>query len=220
MALSARAQAEHGCFYLALAGGSTPQALYRLLASDEYREQVDWSRVEVFFGDERYVGPDHPDSNYRMARETMLAHLPIPPGQIHPLDTQQEVRHAAAAYARLLQQRLPQNEQGPVFDLVLLGMGDDGHTASLFPRTCILHDERLAAAVYVEKFKAWRLSLTYRTLNNAGQVWLLVAGANKAAVIGELQAGRGEGYPVAALRPQGELNWFVDRAALGGGAAP
>lgn len=215
VALATAAQAQHGAFYVALAGGTTPRALYELLASDDYRDRINWSKVVFYFGDERYVPYEHAESNYRMAREALLQQVPVPPSNIHPLDTTLEVRKAAAAYSQSLHQLLPLLDGLPVFDLILLGMGDDGHTASLFPRSCILHDERLCAAVYVEKFKAWRLSLTYKVINNAAQVWILVAGAAKAPVLQGLRAGMGQSYPVAQVQPRGELHWFVDQAAYG-----
>jgi 6-phosphogluconolactonase len=210
--LAAHYIASQGCFNVALAGGSTPRHLYGYLASAEFSPHIDWSRLHFYFGDERSVGHDHPDSNYRMAREALFEHVPVPPDHIHPFETQLEVRKAAAAYARLLFQSIPRSEGLPRFDLILLGMGPDGHTASLFPGTCILHDERLAAAVYVEKLHTWRLSLTYPVINNADHVWLLVAGENKSAVLGALDGPDSGRYPVSGVQPRGELRWFLDTA--------
>lgn len=202
-----------GRFNVALAGGGTPACLYRLLTEPRYREALDWSRVEFYFGDERAVPHSHSDSNYRMARETLLDHLPIGAKQVHPFDTSLDVRKAAAEYARLLHRTLPAEQGLPRFDLILLGMGADGHTASLFPNTCILHDERLAAAVYVAKLKSWRLSLTLPVINNADHVILLVSGENKAPVLHELNTDPHCPYPVNRVKPRGELLWLLDKAA-------
>lgn len=206
---------QHGRFNVALAGGSTPQRMYEYLASDEFSQIIDWSRVFFYFGDERNVPHDHQDSNYHMACQAMLNHIPVPPHNLHPFDTQLEVRKSAASYARLLCNSLPHENGLPRLDLVLLGMGDDGHTASLFPRTCILHDDRIAAAVYVEKLRSWRLSLTYAAINNADQVWLLVAGEAKSRVIEALQGNDASSFPVNGVQPRGELTWYLDRTAAG-----
>lgn len=204
---------KRGYFNMALAGGGTPKRLYEYLATEEFRDKVDWSRVGIYFGDERNVPQDDPDSNYRMAHLAFLDKLAIPKDNIHPFDTRLEVRRAAAAYARLLALGLPKTDSLPRFDLVLLGMGEDGHTASLFPTTCILHDDRLAASVYVEKLRSWRLSLTYPVINNAEHVWLLVAGKNKAKVLSRLQQPDAGQFPVNGVRPRGELSWYLDEAS-------
>jgi len=216
--LAHAAQAERGAFHVALAGGSTPQMLYRLLAS-EYREQIDWSHAHVYFGDERCVAPDHPDSNYGMTREALLRHVAIPPGQIHRIEAEDPDPSAAARrYADLLHRRLPRPRVHGTgqFDLVLLGLGPDGHIASLFPDTVILDEPRAwVAAVHVDKLRAWRISLTYPVINAARHIALLVAGDNKAAIIRDVigkpvAAAR---YPAGRLRPAGELEWFIDHAA-------
>jgi len=204
---------QHGRFNIALAGGSTPRRMYEYLATDEFTDRIDWSRVFFYFGDERSVAHDHPDSNYRMACIALLDHVAVPPYNIHPFDTQLEVRKSASSYARLLLNTLPRHEGLPRFDLILLGMGPDGHTASLFPGTCILHDERLAAAVYVEKLHTWRLSLTYPVINNADHVWLLVAGEGKSEVLQQLGGANAARFPVHGVQPHGELKWYLDNAA-------
>lgn len=213
MELADRYIEKQGRFNVALAGGSTPRRMYEYLATDEFTDRIDWSRVFFYFGDERSVPHDHPDSNYRMARLALFDRVTIPPSNIHPFDTELEVRKSAASYARLLLNTLPREEGLPCFDLILLGMGPDGHTASLFPATCILHDERLAAAVYVEKLHSWRLSLTYPVINNAAHVWLLVAGEGKSGILKELASGKGADYPVNGVQPRGELKWYLDRDA-------
>ncbi len=202
-----------GAFHVALAGGSTPRGLYQLLASVPYASQVDWNGVYIYFGDERYVPMDHSDSNYRMARVALLDRVPIPPGQIFRIPTELPNPEAAAAnYAQTLRSHLPQGSQ---FDLILLGVGADGHTASLFPGTSILSvRDRLVAAVYVEKLSAWRISMTYPTIDQARQILFLVSGADKAPIMASiLAAPAGKALPVQSLRACGEVNWFLDKAA-------
>lgn len=217
-ALAQAACAARGAFHLVLAGGTTPRRLYQTLAAAEFRDTIDWPRVHVYFGDERAVPPTHPDSNYGMAKAALLDHVPIPPRQIHRIDVAvSSVRQDAAHYAETLLRHAPRDAQGvPQFDLVLLGMGPDGHTASLFPYSCILHDlERWVAAVYVDKFKAWRVSLTFPVLNHARHLLFLVAGADKAAMVRRVHAGATSGpmLPVQRIDAQGVVEWLLDRAA-------
>jgi len=214
--LAREAIAARGVFHLALAGGSTPKTLYRLLAQPRHAARIEWSRVHVWFGDERCVPYDHPDSNYRMAREALLDRVPLPPAQIHPMPTAlSRLRLGATEYARLLRMLLPRDPAGhPVFDLVLLGMGPDGHTASLFPGTCGLHErERLVAAAYVDKLHAWRITLTLPAINAARHVMFLIAGAEKAAPLAHAMAGAVPPLPVQRVAPSGELEWWLDTAA-------
>lgn len=218
VALGGEAVAARGCFRLALAGGSTPRILYRRLAEPEPGANLDWRRVEVFFSDERDVPPDHPDSNYRMARETLLDHVPIPPAQVHPMRTATcSLRRDSARYGAALRRLLPSAGGGwPRFDLALLGLGTDGHTASLFPGTCVLHERTLSvAAVYVPQLQQWRMSLTLPVLEHARHLWFLVSGAAKAETLAAAlaQAGRGTRLPVQLLQPRGHVEWFCDRAA-------
>jgi 6-phosphogluconolactonase len=153
---------------VALAGGSTPRAAYALLATEEFAARVDWSRVHVLWGDERCVPPDDPDSNYRMAREALLDKIPIPTENVHRIRGELPPDEAAAAYQAELEAVLG---AGGRFDLVLLGMGVDGHTASLFPGTAALHEgERWVVAAFVDKLSAWRVTLTPVVLNAAAQV--------------------------------------------------
>jgi 6-phosphogluconolactonase len=202
-----------GAFHVALAGGSTPRGLYQLLASEPYVSQVDWRRVYIYFGDERYVPMDHPESNYRMARETLLDLVPIPPKQILRIRTDlSDPQLAAANYAQVLQASLP--EEG-CLDLILLGVGSDGHTASLFPETPILTVyDRLVAAVYVEKLSAWRISMTYPAIEMARRILFLVTGVDKAPVVARiLTEPHGKDFPVQRLRARGEVNWYLDADA-------
>lgn len=202
-----------GAFHIALAGGSTPKGLYQLLAAEPYASQVDWRRVHVYFGDERYVPRDHPDSNYRMAREALLDSIAIPPEQVLRIQTEfPEPELAAADYAQVLQSHLPEGEK---FDLILLGLGTDGHTASLFPETPILAvRDRLVAAVYVKKLKAWRISMTYPAVEKARQVLFLVIGVDKAAVVARvLSPSADKTLPAQHLQAEGEVNWYLDAEA-------
>ena len=208
--------AERGAFHLVLAGGGTPRKLYEALARPERRDRLDWSRVHIYFGDERCVPPDHPDSNYRMARIALLDQVPIPARQVHPILTAMEtVRGDAAAYARVLAGKAPPGPTGlPRFDLVLLGLGEDGHTASLFPRTCILGErERPVAAVYVPHLKSWRVSLTLPVLRQARALWVLATGTAKADILGRIWREPDAGLPVQALADLDGLEWHLDEAA-------
>lgn len=213
------ARKQRGGFHVALAGGSTPRMLYELMASADFRDSTDWRATHIYFGDERCVPPDHHDSNYRMARETLLRHVDIPAGQVHRIEAERTDREAAARdYAQTLEHRLPTSgDRGPpCFDLVLLGLGADGHIASLFPGTDALDErERLVVPVRIESTGAWRISLTFPVINAARSVAIMVAGEAKAAIVGDvLNNPRDEPrYPVERLTPGGRLAWFVDRAA-------
>ncbi len=231
---ASEAQSARGRFTVALSGGSTPQHLYQLLAGPPYRSQVDWKRVEVFWGDERCVPPDHRDSNYRMARESMLDRLPIPAGQIHRIEAERSDRAAAARdYQATLARVFGIDLQGgggggqspphappcepPSLDLVLLGMGPDGHTASLFPGTTALNETQQWVVVNsVPKFASDRITLTVPILNRAREVVFLVAGTDKAARLAEVLEGPHDPtrLPSQLIQPtSGKLIWLVDRAA-------
>ena len=206
-----------GRFMWALAGGETPRATYARLALPPFRERVDWRRVWVFFGDERAVPPDHPDSNYRMAHETLLGKVPIPAAQVLRIRGEAEdLEVAAAEYAGALVTAFgTRRGELPRFDLVLLGMGVDGHTASLFPGSPVVREVfRAVAAVHVGAASIpQRLTLTLPVFNAAARVVFLVAGAEKAkavkAVLGERAT-----LPAAMVQPDhGELVWLLDRAA-------
>ncbi|MDT4955710.1 MAG: 6-phosphogluconolactonase [Acidobacteriota bacterium] len=205
-----------GRFSVALAGGSTPKRAYELLASDEYKDQLDWSKVHIFFGDERLVPPDDAESNYRMVNEAMLSHLPLLPENIHRMQGVGD----AVANARLYEDELRtyfNDAEWPGFDLVLLGMGDDGHTASLFPSSPALAEQQAwVAANWVEKFNAFRITLTAPAINHAAHVIFLVTGENKAQRLAEvLSGGRDAGrLPSQLINPlNGSLEWLVDKSA-------
>ena len=195
---ASEAIAEQGRFSVALAGGATPEALYQTLATVELVPRVNWEKVHVFWGDERCVAPNHEDSNYRMAFNVMLRHLPIPVKQIYRLEGELEPKDAAKAYEGRLKQFFQQKP--PRFDLVLLGMGTDGHTASLFAGSkAINENKRWVIANYVRQFSAWRLTMTARLINQAANVTFLVSGDSKAEMLRRVLAGRFAG----ALDPAG-----------------
>jgi 6-phosphogluconolactonase len=201
--------ADHAVVRVALAGGSTPTAMYRLLATPTYRERIDWPRVEIYFGDERCVPPDHADSNYRMARAALLDHVPLAAHHVHRIPGERHPTEAAVAYEQILRRV----GERPRLDLVLLGMGADGHTASLFPGTPVL-DERqaLAAAVYVDKLDSWRVTLTAPLLSAAAHVLITVVGAEKADALALALAGPSGAVPIQLVRAV-EQRWLVDKAA-------
>jgi 6-phosphogluconolactonase len=226
LTLAGAAIAARGRFAVAFSGGSTPRATYALLATPELAAQVDWSCVHVFWGDERCVPPDHPDSNYRMAREALLDHVPIPAQNVHRIRGEVEPEEAAAEYERTLrtffspvpeERRAEPEQSAPHFDLVLLGMGGDGHAASLFPGSAALHERmRWVVAYYVDKLQAWRVTLTPVAINAAAQVTFIVSGVGKAKRLQQVLVGpyQPDVLPAQIVRPDGgRLLWLVDAAA-------
>ena len=215
--LSADGIAARGRFTVALSGGSTPAALYRLLASSPLAHDIDWSRWHVFWGDERCVPPGHPDSNYGMARRTLLDHVPIPPSQVHRMVGEDPAQQAAADYAAALADALAPDGR---LDLALLGIGDDGHTASLFPGTAALNEtERPVVANWVPHLDTHRITLTLSTLNRARQVAVLATGADKAdAARRALDPRPGDATPpIALVDPvDGPARWHVTQDAAAG----
>lgn len=215
VALAAEANAARGQFSVALSGGSTPRATYELLATALFADRVDWPRVHVFWGDERAVPPHHPASNYRLARETLFDHVPIPAGNVHRVLSEGEPTRAAAAYESELRSFFRRHPLGPQphFDLVMLGMGEDGHTASLFPGTAALSEEtRWVVAHFVNQVSAWRITLVPAVLNAARQVTFLVRGRSKAAALARVLAG--DPLPAGLVRPDlGRVTWLVDHDA-------
>jgi 6-phosphogluconolactonase len=205
-------------FLLCLAGGSTPKPLYELLATPPFATRIDWPRVHVFWGDERCVPPDHPESNYRMAREALLDHVQLPGTNVHRIRGEDEPSKAAAAYEELLATFFGSREILPQasFDLVLLGMGADGHTASLFPGSAAAREtRRWVVAIPGPQPGHWRVSLTPVLLNTAEDVTFLVSGANKADRLKDVLEDRGPDLlPAQLIRPtHGALLWVVDTAA-------
>ena len=210
-----------GTFSVALAGGSTPKALFELLAKGEPTTPAwpfDWNRVNIFFGDERCVPPDHPDSNYKLAFDTLLSKVPIPPSNVHRMKGEIDPNDAAKEYGQTLKHLY--GDAG--LDLVLLGMGDDGHTASLFPGTPALDEaHHRVVAQYVEKSttgKSWRITMTAPFINKATEVAILIAGAGKAARVAEVLKGPADPHrlPIQMIQPSGQLIWILDEAAATG----
>lgn len=207
---------QNGRFTVALTGGSSPVQLYELLAQQPYLEQVPWNKTFVFWGDERWVPLTDDRSNARMAMETFLNQVPVPAVQIYPMwEDGKEPEEFANKYERLLKEHF--NEQAPRFDLILLGMGDDGHTASLFPGTEVLHEEsRLVQAYYLEPQSMYRITLTAPLINQAKAICFLTFGSNKAPALHEVLEGERnpEKYPAQLIQPKnGEVIWFVDESA-------
>jgi 6-phosphogluconolactonase len=211
--------ADTGRFNVALSGGSTPKAMFSILADAPCADSLPWGAIHFFWGDERCVPPDDAASNYRMARESLFDKVPIPPENIHRIPADDaEPERAAARYAETLTNffNLAPN-QVPCFDLIFLGMGADGHTASLFPGTAALgvHD-RIVVANYVEKFQSHRITFTAHTINSARHILFLVAGADKAPALRQVLDGPREStqYPSQLIEAtNGDLRWLLDEAA-------
>lgn len=212
---------EHGRFTIALSGGSTPKSLYNLLATNA-RTSLPWDRIFFFWGDERHVPPKDPDSNYRMADEAMLSKVPVPAANVFRMPAENpDAAAAAEAYEQTLRKFFQLSAgEFPRLDLILLGMGPDGHTASLFPGTAGLQEKsRLVIANWVEKLKTHRLSFTLPVLNAARCIAFLVSGTDKAPALRAVLEENvpGEQYPSKLVQPKdGELIWFLDRAAASG----
>nr|WP_294900018.1 6-phosphogluconolactonase [uncultured Pedobacter sp.] len=201
-------------FSVALSGGSSPKKLYELLAS-KYGNDIDWKKVYFFFGDERYVAHDHPDSNYLMAKNAMLDTLNISDHQVFKVDTALDPASAALDYQRCVCGFF---NNVPVFDLILLGLGDDAHTASIFPGTDLVWvDEEQVKEVYLKDKGVYRISFTASLINDAKQIAFLTFGANKADAIKAVLEGEHDvaKYPAQLIKPtKGKLDWFVDEAAV------
>jgi 6-phosphogluconolactonase len=210
--------AKDGNFNVALSGGSTPQELYRLLATPEFRAQVDWPRVHLFWGDERAVPPDRSESNYGMVRRELLLRVPIPGSNVHRMEAEDpHIGRAAQNYEAVLRRFLPVDDRGlPRFHLVFLGVGPDGHTASLFPGSKLLREtSRWVSTPMVAKLGSRRMTLTLPVLEAARRVVFLVAGAEKASILREVLCGHPDPpLPAQMVKPrEGERLFFVDQAA-------
>jgi 6-phosphogluconolactonase len=195
-------------FAVLLSGGSTPRATYQMLAAPPYRDRIDWPNLQVYFGDERCVPPDHPDSNFRMAQEALLGKVAIAAEQVHRIRGEISPMEAADEYARELRHL----GATPQFDLILLGMGPDGHTASLFPGTAALSATAPVTAVYVPKLDAWRVTLTAPVLSAGKEVVVAAAGAEKADALQLALEGPRGSVPIQLVEPH-SLRFLVDRAA-------
>jgi 6-phosphogluconolactonase len=204
--------------YAALSGGSTPRLLFQTLASEPFAGLIPWGSIHFFWGDERNVPPGHPESNYSMARELLLSRVPVPPANVHRIPTGDGTAiEAADLYQRTLREILPSANGLPRFDYVLLGLGANGHTASLFPHRPTLHEQqRLVVADHVEEVNSWRVTLTAPVLNNAAQITFLVTGEGKAAVVAQVIEGPRDSAaaPAQLIAPaNGALAWILDSAA-------
>lgn len=223
-AIAREAIERQGRFAVALSGGNTPRTIHSILAAEPFASQLDWSKVYIFFGDERCVPPDHADSNYGMARDTLLSKVPIPAENVHRMRGEDNPEKAAEAYSTelksffgLAQAGGPSPENYPRFDLIFLGMGPDGHTASLFPGTAALQERsKPVAANYVPKLGMNRLTLTAPAINRAANIIFLVAGADKAPALHQVLEGEYQPqiYPSQLIRPShGKLVLLLDQAA-------
>jgi len=208
---------ERNEFTIALAGGATPKRFFQMLAKPPYSTSIPWGKVHIFFGDERSVSPDHPDSNYNMANKYLFKHINIDPLRIHRIQSELDHEDAAKNYHVVLGGFLPVNQNNqPIFDLILLGLGDDGHVASLFPGTDILNEKtKRAAAVWVESKKTWRISITLPVINSARNIWLMVTGESKHNIIDRVfnYPSETDPLPVELIKPNGNLTWYLDEAA-------
>ncbi|MDX2159807.1 MAG: 6-phosphogluconolactonase [bacterium] len=214
-----RAITTRGRFTMALCGGSTPKPIYEMLASRDYAEAFNWTYAHVFWGDERCVPPTHPDSNYRMARELLLNRVKVPLSNLHRMEGENNPVKASEAYEADLRDFFTKRMGIPKarFDLVLLGMGGDGHTASLFPGlSAVTETEKWVMAQYVEKLDSWRLTLTPAAINAASHVFFLVTGAEKNATLRRVLTEPADppALPAQAIQPvSGKLRWYLDEPA-------
>jgi 6-phosphogluconolactonase len=218
--MTTAALASKGPFRVSLSGGSTPKTLYGLLASDEFRGRFPWPRVFWYWGDERFVPYDHPESNYRMTREAMLSKAPVPPGNVHPVPADGTPDDAAQRYERMLQEAYGAtafDPARPLFDVTLLGLGPDGHTASLLPGEPVLEERKRWVVAVSHGRPEIRITMTYPAIESSRRVAFLVAGKEKAPILRTIRAGNSQ-VPAARVRPQGELIWFADKDAAGEGA--
>lgn len=206
--------ATRGRFDFAVAGGSSPKRLYELLTNDHYRSKVDWKKAYFFLGDERNVGLDHPDSNYRMVKQTLFDPLQIPSDHVFPVDTLLAPAEAAAKYEAQIRKHFQGNECR--FDLILLGLGSNSHTASLFPHTEVLHEKSaLVSGLFIPEVNMFRITFTAPLINQARHVAFLVYGASKAEAVAQIIQGERniESHPAQLIQPVGELEWFIDEGA-------
>ncbi len=204
---------DHGAFFVALSGGSTPKAIFELLTAAPFNQMVDWSKVHLFWSDERAVGPENTDSNFHMAMHAGLGKMPIPKDQIHRMQAEKDIEENALAY----EQKIKEILKGRPFDLVMLGMGEDGHTASLFPHTEGLKAKnRLVIANYIPEKKTWRMTFTFECINQAENIAIYVLGASKKSTLAEvlLSPDQFDHFPIQKIgTPSHHALWIVDVAA-------
>ena len=210
--ISNAAIARKGNFSLVLSGGATPQYLYKIMASDEWLRQICWEKTHIFFGDERCVAKDHQDSNYRMASQSLLQYLPTPPQQIHRICGENDPLSEASRYDKLIQSTLAElSPAKPDFDLVLLGLGSDGHTASLFPGDNVIHSPNLVTPVDAPVSMnpaVKRISLTLAGIRQSSHIIFLLHGEKKKKIVREILSSQHESYPATLVQQLGPL-WFV-----------
>lgn len=215
--MTTAALASAGPFRVSLSGGSTPKTLYGLLASDQFRGRFPWARVHWYWGDERFVPHDDPDSNFAMVSAAMLAKVPAPAGNVHPVPTDGDPDSAAQRYEQTLQEAYGAktlDPARPLFDITLLGLGADGHTASLLPGDAALDEGKRWAVAVQHGRPEVRITMTYPVIESSRRVAFLVSGGEKAAIFRAVQSGD-EALPAARVKPSGQLFWFVDRAVVG-----
>jgi 6-phosphogluconolactonase len=209
---------ERGACYLVLSGGETPKGVYRRFGTDPLRQLVDWSRVRIFFSDERCVAPDDPQSNFDMVERELLSRVNLVAENIHRMRVELGPEKAAADYEEVLRNFLDHDTRR--FDVIMLGIGEDGHTASLFPSTEALGDKnRWARAVYVPRLNSWRVTLTFPAINAGKSVFVLATGKSKALIVERALAAKTptKEIPITLVRPsQGSLRWMLDRQAAAG----
>jgi 6-phosphogluconolactonase len=218
--MAGEAVAGRGRARIAISGGSTPKDVFQLLGDrgQQWRGRMPWDKLELYWVDERAVPPDHPDSNYRMTREALLDHVPLKPEQIHRMEGELDPQEAASRYESELRNSFRlEGAEIPRFDLIALGMGDDGHTASIFPRTDAIHEmNRLVTANHVPQKDAWRITLTWPVINRASSVFFLISGQDKASALSEVLTGPLdlERLPSQLIWPSsGILTLILDKAA-------
>lgn len=209
------AVASKGRFSVAVSGGSTPLRLYEILGG-ALRKDIPWDRTDIFWADERCVAPGHEDSNYKMVYEALISRTDVPAVNIHRIKGEMSPEEAAEEYEGELR-RFFANSGPPAFDLVVLGLGEDGHTASLFPESTVLSEKvRFAVPVYVERLRNWRITLTIPVLNNSSSILFLVTGLKKAGILKEIltDSAAGQKYPAGLISPvAGVVTWLIDREA-------
>ncbi|HEY3639409.1 MAG TPA: 6-phosphogluconolactonase [Rhizomicrobium sp.] len=209
--------AASGTVRASLSGGSTPKELYTLLAAEPLRSRMPWDRLEFFWGDERFVPYDDAASNFRMTNEAMLSHVPVPPEHVHPMPVDGTPAEAALRYETLLKKIYGAAEfdpARPLFDIMLLGLGSDGHTASLIPGQPVLEERRHWVAAVTAGRAEVRITLTYPAIESSGTIAFLATGTEKTAAVRAVRNGD-ESLPAARIKPHGEVIWFLDRAAAG-----
>jgi 6-phosphogluconolactonase len=224
---ASKAATDRGSARIAISGGTTPKSMFQLLAdpAEPFLKQVPWDRIELYWVDERCVPPDHPESNYRMTKEALLSKVPLPPERVHRMEGELDPEVAAARYESIIRNTFKlEGAETPTFDLILLGMGDDGHTASLFPHTEALNEmSRIVVPNHVPQKDAWRITLTWPVINQGREVAFLIEGEGKAQVLHDVFLGpyQPDTYPSQIIRPaNGRLTLLLDRAAAAKLPAP